>query len=173
MMWRVPGLNDLPQTYALDVLASVLGHGRTARLFQDLRERWGLVSSISASNMTYRHQGAFYISAHLPEENLDVVEAAIAQHVRALQEGLITDAEISRVQTRVANNFVFGNETPSDRSGLYGYYQTLLGDLSAALTYPARIQALNAEDLRTAAQRYLSPDAYGTVAIKPGSSRVE
>jgi len=107
MMWRVPGLHDLPQTYALDVLASVLGHGRTARLFQDLREKRGLLSSISASNMTYRHQGAFYISAHLPEENLDMAEAAIAQHVRALQEDVVTEAEISRVQTRVANNFVY------------------------------------------------------------------
>jgi len=67
----------------------------------------------------------------------------------------------------------FGNETPSDRSGLYGYYQTLLGDLSAALTYPAHIQALNAADLRTAAQRYLSPDAYGIVVIKPGSQQLE
>ncbi|MBC7971520.1 MAG: insulinase family protein [Verrucomicrobia bacterium] len=167
MIWRVPGLSDLQQTYVLDVLASILSHGRTTRLVQDLREQRGLVSSISASNMTYRHQGAFYISAQLPAEHLDEVEAAIVQHIRTLQTELVSDAEIARIRTRVANHFIFGNETPSDRAGLYGYYQTLVGDLSAALDYPTRIQALNAEVVRTAAQTYLSPDAYGVVAIKP------
>ncbi|MBW4694588.1 MAG: insulinase family protein [Lyngbya sp. HA4199-MV5] len=167
MIWRVPGLNDLQQTYVLDVLASVLSHGRTTRLVQDLREQRGLVSSISASNMTYRHQGAFYISAQLPAENLERVEAAIVHHIRTLQTDLISDAEMTRIRTRVANHFIFGGETPSDRAGLYGYYQTLLGDLSTALDYPKHIQALDAEAVRTAARTYLSPDAYGVVAIKP------
>ncbi|MBW4472131.1 MAG: insulinase family protein [Stenomitos rutilans HA7619-LM2] len=167
MIWRVPGLNDLQQTYVLDVLASVLSHGRTTRLVQDLREQRGLVSSISASNMTYRHQGAFYISAQLPVENLDRVEAAIVQHICTLQSDLISEVEIARIRTRVANHFIFGSETPSDRAGLYGYYQTLLGDLSTALDYPKHIQTLDAEAVRTAARTYLSPKAYGVVAIKP------
>ena len=127
MTWRVPGLVELEETYALDMLASILTHGRTSRLFQDLREQKGLVSSVSASNLTYQHQGAFYISAHLPPENLPAVEAAIVQHIRTLQADGVTEAEIDRVRTRVANQFVFGNETPSDRSGLYGYYQALTG----------------------------------------------
>lgn len=117
--------------------------------------------------MTYQHQGAFYISAHLPEENLAEVEAAIVDHIRAIQDELITEAEIARVRTRVANQFIFGNETPSDRSGLYGYYQSQLGELMTALNYPVRIQSLDAEQLQRAAQRYLSPDAYGVIAIRP------
>ncbi|PSB27399.1 M16 family metallopeptidase [Stenomitos frigidus] len=167
MIWRVPGLNELQQTYVFDVLASVLSHGRTTRLVQDLREQRGLVSSISASNMTYRHQGAFYISAQLPVEHLETVEVAIVQHLRTLQADLISEAEIARIRTRVANHFIFGSETPSDRAGLYGYYQSLVGDLSTALNYPTQIQALDAEAVRTAAQTYLSPDAYGVVTIKP------
>lgn len=169
MTWRVPGLTDLDQTYALDILASVLGHGRTARLVQDLREQRGLVASISASNMTYQHQGVFYIAAQLPAEHLAEVEAAIVQQIRSLQEDGIREAEIARVRTRVANQFIFGNETPSDRAGLYGYYHALLGDISVALDYPNRIQSLSAEQLRTAAQTYLSADAYGVVTIRPGN----
>lgn len=167
MTWRVPGMNQLQETYGLDVLASILGRGRTSRLVRELREERGLVSSISASNMTYLSQGVFYISAHLPSENLELVEAAIVQHIRRLQDELITEAEISRVRTRTANHFVFGNETPSDRAGLYGYYHTLLGDLDPAIHYPDYIQACDAEALRASAQHYLSPEAYGIVTIKP------
>lgn len=168
MTWRVPGMNQLQETYGLDVLASILGRGRTSRLVRELREERGLVSSISASNMTYLHQGVFYISAHLPSENLETVEAAIVEHIRRLQNELITEAEIARVRTRTANHFVFGNETPSDRAGLYGYYHTLLGNLDPAIHYPDYIQACGAEELQTSARRYLSPEAYGIVTIKPG-----
>ncbi len=167
MVWRVPGMARLRETYALDVLASILGHGRTSRLVQDLREHRGLVSQISASNMTHRLQGTFYISAQLPEENLLSAREAIAEHVRRLQEELVSESEIARVSTQVANRFIFGNETPSDRAGLYGYYQSMMGDLAPALNYPALIQALDADDLRKAARQYLSPDAFGAVVMRP------
>ena len=64
----------------------------------------------------------------------------------------------------MTNRYIFGNETPSNRAGLYGYYQAIAGDVSSALNYPQRVRALDIEMLQYAAQRYLSTDAYGTVA---------
>ena len=167
MLWRVPGLNQLSDTYALDVLAAILASGRTSRLKADLREHRSLVTQISASNMTQRLQGTFYISAQLPVENLEIVEAAIADHIHKLQTEPILESEIARIRTQVANRFIFSNETPSDRANLYGYYQSMLGSLEPALNYPAKIQALETNDLLAAAQKYLSPTAYGAVVIKP------
>jgi zinc protease len=85
MVWRTPGLNQLAQTYGLDVLATILGQGRTSRLIQDLREQRRLVSSISVSHMTQRLQGVFYIAARLPVEHLAEVETAITEHIQGLQ----------------------------------------------------------------------------------------
>ncbi|QLE55763.1 pitrilysin family protein [Nostoc sp. TCL26-01] len=167
MVWRVPGLNQLEDTYGLDVLAAILGQGRTSRLVQDLREERGLVTSISVSNMSSRLQGTFYISAKCAVENLQAVEEAIAQHIRKIQTELVSDKEIARVRKRVANRFIFGNETPSDRAGLYGFYQSLVGDLEPAFNYPAHIQAQEAPDLLLAANQYLCPEAYGVVVLKP------
>ncbi|MDF5709421.1 MAG: pitrilysin family protein [Nostoc sp. S4] len=167
MLWRVPGMIELEKTYGLDVLAAILGHGRTSRLVQDLREERELVSSISVSNMSHQLQGTFYISAKCAVENLAQVEDAIAQHIRNLHTQLVTESEIARVRRRVANRFIFGNETPSDRAGLYGYYQSLVGDLEPAFNYPARIENQDAIDLMEAAKEYLSFDAYGVVVMKP------
>jgi zinc protease len=167
MMWRVPGAIDFEDTYALDVLASILGRGRTTRLIQDLREEKGWVSGLSVSNMSHRWQGTFYISAQLPSENIEKVEEAILGHLRQIAEEGVTPAEINRIRTQVANRFIFSNETPSDRASLYGYYQSMLGDLTPALNYPARIQAVTSEDLQQAARQYLSPQGYGVVVMKP------
>ncbi|MEM9214289.1 MAG: pitrilysin family protein [Cyanobacteria bacterium P01_F01_bin.150] len=167
MMWRVPGMEQLSQTYPLDVLASVLSGGRTARLIKELREEKGLISGASVSNMTYVHQGIFYISVHLPDENVAVVERIILQHLIDLQEHMVTDAELQRIKTQVANRYVFGNETPDNRAGLYGYYQTLVGHLGPAINYPNHIRKLTPHDLRAAAQTYLDTGAYRSMVIHP------
>lgn len=167
LLWRVPGLVNLQETYALDVLANILGHGRTARMVQDLREQRRLVNGVGASNMTYQHQGLFCLSANLSAESLDVVETAMLEHVQRLQNELVPVAELEKVCTQVANHFIFSNETPSDRANLYGYYHALMGDLNPAFSYPDRIRALTPEDLQAAAQKYLNLNAYGTVTITP------
>ncbi|AFZ36642.1 processing peptidase [Stanieria cyanosphaera PCC 7437] len=169
MMWRVPGMVELEKTYALDILAVILGQGKVSRLYRDLREERGLVTQISVSNMTQTHQGVFYISAQLPTENLEVVEEAIAQHLNQLHTEPIATKDLARIRTQVANRFVFANERPSDRADLYGYYYSQLQDLQPALNYPQHIQAIDVADLQLAAQEYLSPNAYGVVVIKPAN----
>jgi predicted Zn-dependent peptidase len=87
-----------------------------------------------------------------------------------LQTEPIAESEIDRIRTLVANRYIFGNETPSDRASLYGYYQAVLGDLTPAFSYPAQIRTLDAEALRGAAQQYLSPEAYRVVVLRPSLS---
>ena len=169
MVWRVPGMEDLSETYALDILAVILGQGKVSRLFRELREEKGLVNQIGVSNMTQTHQGVFYISAALPTENIAEVEQAIARQIRTIQTEAIAAKDIDRIRTQVANRFVFANERPSDRANLYGYYYSQLQDLAPALNYPQHIQALSAKDLQLAAQKYLDPEAYGVVVMKPAS----
>ncbi|MCL2933079.1 MAG: insulinase family protein [Trichodesmium sp. MAG_R03] len=166
MVWRVPGLTELYETYALDVLATILSLGKTSRLVRDLREERGLVYSIGASNISYRYQGAFCISVRLAEENLAEVEAAIAHHIYAIQQDSVTETEIKRIRTLVANRFIFANEAPSNRANLYGYYHSIVGDLASVLNYPQNIQALDSSDLQRAALKYLSFDAYGAVVFR-------
>ena len=169
MVWRVPGMEDLAETYALDILAVILGQGKVSRLFRELREEKGLVNQIGVSNMTQTHQGVFYISAALPTENIDEVEQAIARQIRTIQLEAIAAKDIDRIRTQVANRFVFANERPSDRANLYGYYYSQLQDLAPALNYPQHIQSISARDLQLAAQKYLNPEAYGVVVMKPAS----
>jgi zinc protease len=167
MFWKVPGLRHLEQTYALDVLAVILGQGKVSRLFQSLREERGLVSQIVASNMSHGIQGMFSISAQLAIENVAIVEAAILDHIRRIQQDSITETELARVRTQVANRFIFSNERPSDRANLYGYYHSQIGALEPAFNYPNSIQSLEMSDIQAATQQYLDTEAYGVVVVKP------
>lgn len=166
MVWRVPGALAQDKTYAFDILSAILSQGRTSRLVRQLREERKLVSSVMAANLTYHSQGLFYVAAQLPTEHLAEVEEAIAEQVGFLSHNLQA-SELQRIRTQVANRFVFGTETPSDRANLYGYHQAMLQDVNLALNYPTCIRSLELEDLQAAARSYLSPEAYGIVTIRP------
>jgi zinc protease len=166
MMWRVPGLNDLASTYPLDIVAAVLSQGRTSRLVRDLREERQLVTGIGAGNSSYALQGIFSITAQLPAANLVEVEERILDHLRILQQQKISPAEIERICRQVSNSHIFGNETPSSRANMYGYYQSMCGNVDAGIHYPQKIRSIDAAEIQTAVQQYLSITAYGIMIVR-------
>jgi len=167
MTWRVAGLKELEQTYPLSILANVLGSGRTSRMIQDLRENRRICDRISVSNSAMRWQGTFQVFAKLNVENVEIVEQAIREHIRQLHDTFVTDEELAKIRTQVSNRFIFGNESPKERAGIYGYYDRIVGSLDHALNYPDRIKSITKEDIQAAVRKYLNPDAYGILIVKP------
>ncbi|WP_434687900.1 M16 family metallopeptidase [Pseudanabaena minima] len=167
MTWRVSGLNELSETYPLSILANILGSGRTSRMVQDLRENRRIVDRISVSNSAMRWQGNFQVFAKLNVEGVAIVEEAIREHIRQLHEVPVTDEELAKIRTQVSNRFIFGNESPKERAGIYGYYDRIVGSLEPALNYPDLIKSITKEDIQAAVRKYLNPDAYGILIVKP------
>ena len=167
MTWRVAGLNELSETYPLSILANILGGGRTARMVQDLRENRRIVDRISVSNSAMRWQGTFQVFAKLNVEDVAIVEQAIREHIQALHETFVTDEELAKIRIQVSNRFIFGNESPKERAGIYGYYDRIVGSLEPALNYPDLIKSITKEDIQSAVRKYLNPDAYGILIVKP------
>ena len=166
MTWRVPGLVELSETYPLSILANILGSGRTSRMVQDLRENRRIVDRISVSNSAMRWQGTFQVFAKLNVEDIATVEQIIREHIIQLHETPVTDEELAKIRIQVSNRFIFGNESPRERAGIYGYYDRIVGSLEPALNYPDLIKAITKEDIQAAVRRYLHPDAYGILIVK-------
>jgi zinc protease len=167
ILWRVPGMMNVQDTDALDVLTRILSTGRTSRLVQELREDRGLVTHIGASNMTHTAQGVFWVSAHLPVENIAVVEQAILEQIQALHDEPVTTAELDQIKRQTINQFIFGNETPSSRAGLYGHSYAVFGNLEEGLSYTDRIQSISKATLQTVAQLFLPVTRYRTLKMRP------
>ncbi|MEI6064550.1 MAG: pitrilysin family protein, partial [Pseudanabaena sp. ELA748] len=167
MSWRVAGFDQIDATYPLSIAANILGSGRTSRMIQDLRENRRIVDRISVSNSAMRWQGTFQVFAKLNVEDIEIVERAIREHILQLHETPVTDEELTKIRTQVSNRFIFGNESPRERAGIYGYYDRIIGSLDHALNYPERIKCITKEDIQSAVRKYLNPDAYGILIVKP------
>ena len=71
-------------SYALDVLATILGEGKSSRLYKNIKEQKQLVHSISASHSSMRDDSIFYVSANYITEDIERLKDAIFTEIEEL-----------------------------------------------------------------------------------------
>src|SRR5262249_3092367 len=97
MSWHVPGITH-PDVPALDLLSTILGDGRSSRLYRRLREETGLVFGISAYSYTPGDPGLLGIDATLESANRVETEEAILELVREIQQKGVTAEELAKAK---------------------------------------------------------------------------
>ena len=165
MAWLGPKL-DHADTPVVDLLMSILGQSRSSRLPQTLRERLGLVSSVTAGYSPLEAAGAVTITAQLEPANLARAEAQILAELQRVREHGVTDAELRRAVTAAEARDAFSTETAEGRAYAFGRAETIWR-LEEELAYVDRLRSVTPDQIRSAARRYLDPERYDRVAFLP------
>ncbi len=166
LAWRIPGLLH-PDTPALEVLGVLAGTGRTSRLFRSVRERQGLVHSISAGAYTPPQGGLFYIGAECDPDQRHAAEEGILKEIQRLCHEPVTAAEVLRARR------LFLAEQLGSLTTMRGQATDLGGNWHAAhhpdftRTYLAAIDRVTPEDIQRAARTWLVPDTLTVVSLDP------
>ena len=105
--WHIPDIRH-PDMPALDILAALLGHGRSSRLFREVREKKGLVTAADAWTYTPGDQGLFGMSG--------VVDAPKFIPAR---EALLAEVQPRAKQTRSRRGTGQGGQTIHRRRPLH------------------------------------------------------
>ncbi|HEX7437340.1 MAG TPA: insulinase family protein, partial [Caldimonas sp.] len=151
-----PGASH-PDFFAFEVLASVLGDGVNARLYQALVER-GLATSVYAENDALHDPFPLLVGATCaPGKTNAEVEAALKDALAALAEKGITDAELKRAQQQIEVSVARLRDGPYLVASALGE-AVASADWKWFLTYVDRIKAVSADDVRRVAATYLVPD---------------
>lgn len=166
LAWPTVGIDDWQQACGLEMLASLLGDGRTSRLVHLLREQRGWVRAIGCSSLVLKEGGLFCIGAQLEPKDVARVEATILHEIEKLQQDGIGQAELDRTRRMLTHEFLFSAESPSQLAGIYGYYETL-GGVQLIQEYLELVQSFTPAQIRELAQQYLSPEAYVVTVLKP------
>ncbi len=141
--------------FPLRILTTLLGSGRSSRLFQGIREQKRLVDSIGASLEAVRDVGFLTLSAETDVRRLEKAERQILLEVARIREG-ISDDELDRSRTNMERRY-FGNQ--SDVLGLALNLASFeaLGSYRLAQDYFRKLFAVKKRDIARVAEKYLHP----------------
>ena len=112
--------------YSLLVFNNVFGCGMSSRLFQNIREKYGLVYSICAEHSAYINTGTFDIAAGMSVENAKRVAMLISEEVNRVKREKLSYDEVARAKEMLKGSYILSYESTGAR--MQGAGRSLLLD---------------------------------------------
>lgn len=166
------GANALNKdTYALDVLSTILGEGHSSILYQTIKEQKQLAYTISASNSTFREDGLFMISANFTADNVDKLQKAIFEEVANVQKHGVTSDQLKLAQHVIAKDTYFSRESISNIASEIGYTTVLTDNPKYYDEYLGHIKKVTAAEVKRVAQEYLGENKSAVSIVLPESAK--
>ncbi len=169
MAWRVPELTH-PDTPALDLLAILLGGGRSSRLYRALREKAGLVHSIGAWCYTPAQSGLFGVEALLDPPRRAEVEAAIAHELRELRETGVGGSELAKAKKQALAGQLGALTTTRGMAADLGGNWLLARNPHFTRDYLAALQLVTPADVARVLETYFEDRNLTLIALHPAGA---
>jgi predicted Zn-dependent peptidase len=163
------GFHD-PDYYAIAVAASTLAGGMSSRLFQEIREKRGLVYSIYGFNSAYSDGGLFGIYAGTGEDGLaELVPVLCDELIKSTST--IEEKELGRARAQMRTGIVMSLESTAARAEQIARQITVFDRVMPIEELIEKVEALSCADIERAISRLLSSDptvaAIGPVSRLP------
>ncbi|MFK7839893.1 MAG: M16 family metallopeptidase [Bdellovibrionales bacterium] len=133
-------------------LSTLLGGGMSSRLFQEVREKRGLVYSIFSFNSAYQDDGQFGIYAGTGPESLDEIVPVISDELLKVSQN-VTEEEVARAKTQLRSGLLIGREsmmTRADQHAKYALFRNAEFDIEQTLE---AIDAIDVNAIQKTAKR--------------------
>lgn len=165
LAFRGPALAD-DDVAPLEVLATLLGGGESALLFERLQRGAGLVNGAYAYLYAPRDPGMLLIGASFrgsvgedgsrPPEPLEVLAATSRELARA-QHVPFSSREIRRAVRMIESDAIYETETVQGVAQRIGYFHTVAGDVEFERRFREQLASVGPDDILRVAREYLVP----------------
>ncbi|WP_274426958.1 M16 family metallopeptidase [Chelativorans sp. YIM 93263] len=143
---------------ALLVLSEILGGGERSRLHQALVVEQRIASAAGAfmdvNRLDYAQFGVY--AQPIETRELDAVEQAVNEELQKVIENGISESELETAKKVLASRLIFSQENQMSRAREYGTMLMTGGTVEDFGKTRERIEAVTVDDIREAAQNYLT-----------------
>jgi len=168
MIVGFPGLSQTaPERYALYVLNDIIGGSMSSRLFQQVRERQGLVYSIHSGSQAYRDTGVLYVYAATDAANFAKVLKLTLKEVRDLKKDGIEAAELRRAKEHLKGNLMLSLESTSSRMSRLAKQELHFGSFFSLDEMLAAIDQVREEEVQLLIHRLLDEEQLSLLTLGP------
>jgi zinc protease len=154
-----------------DILADVLGSGRTSRLYRSLVLEKQVATNVDASDNTESLGGWISIGAtarpgHTPQELKTLIQAAIDE----VKQNGVSAEEVERAKRKILAGRVRGLERVAPRADLLNEYEAFLGNPGYLPRDIARYRAVTPQSVQAFAKKWLPDDRRIEMEVVPARS---
>jgi predicted Zn-dependent peptidase len=155
-----------PDFYVLSVLSTLLGGGMSSRLFQEAREKRGLVYSIYTFPSSYADTGLFGIYAGTGEHEVSELVPLICDEMTKVSAD-VTDEEVARARAQIKSSVLMSLESTSARCEQLARQLMIFGRPIPPAEIVAKIEEVDTAAVARVARRLLCGTAPTLAALGP------
>lgn len=163
-----PGLHhSAPERYALFLLNDVVGGSMSSRLFQEVRERQGLVYSIHSGVQSFADTGTLYLYAATDAPNFSKVLKSTLKELRELKKTGITADELARAKDHLKGSLMLSLESTSSRMNRLAKHELHLGSFLTMDEMLAAIDGVRHEEVQALVTELLDEERLALTTLGP------
>lgn len=151
--------------YSVLAVNNVFGSGMSSRLFQNIREKTGLVYSVYSMCTAYTGTGMFAVGAGTSKENLERVCELISQELRILKRDKLTSDELTMVKEQLKGNYILARESTGARMQALGRNLLLGKKLYTEDEVLDKIDKVTLDSAAEMIDRIVNPDKLAVAAV--------
>ncbi|MEB2313177.1 MAG: pitrilysin family protein [Sorangiineae bacterium] len=167
--FRAPGDHHADEP-AVELLLRCLDDGMATRLYHELCDARGLCYDVSAAFEAYSDAGLLDIAAEAAPERAAAVLEKVLEVLRTLRDEGPSDTELSRVKERLGWQLRELMDSPSAVTDYVGFGR-LTGSGRTPKERYETLCAVSRQDVRAAAERWLTRERLSVVAVGSASRR--
>ena len=159
------------ERYCAHLLCNILGGGMSSRLFQNIREKRGLVYSIYSMLNQYRDAGTLVVYAGTaPDKASEVAELTLKEFSR-LRNRLVTSRELSRAKENIKGSIMLSLESSSSRMSNLAQHMIYHDRFQTPEEILEAVDRVKGRDIRDMANRIFDASCLTLTALSSRNGR--
>ena len=154
-----------PRRYSSYILNTVLGGGMSSRLFQNVRERQGLVYAIYSDLNPYRDTGCLSIYAGTSRESAPKVVQSIVAELRRFKSEPVSADELRRAKDQLKGSLMLSLESSTARMSNLARQEMYFDHFFGLDELIERIEAVTAEDMLATANEFFRQEMLAVTVL--------
>lgn len=164
---------DDPRRFQLSVLDSLFGGSLSSRLFQEIREKRGLVYSVYSFSSLYQETGLTGLYFGCRPERLEAVMETVGRELLRLITEPVPEDELQRAKEHLKGRMILGLESTSSRMTRLGKGVLTNTEILSLDELAERIEAVTPEEVLELASEVYRPAQLSVVGIGSDQSQFE
>ncbi|PYM12751.1 MAG: hypothetical protein DME18_10560 [Verrucomicrobia bacterium] len=164
--WHIPELRH-PDTPVLDVLATLLGSGRSSRLYREVRQKKGLVNTVDAWTYSPGDAGLLGMSAVVDADKFAAARDAMLAEAERMKSKPLNAAELNKAVKQFVSATLGARKTMQGQAQDLGGNWIAANDLDFSERYLDAVKRVKPGDLQRVAREYLTTENRTLYALLP------